>query len=85
MTAFRIVYTRPGAIGPESITAGFDSLEQAMAVFATRGLRILYIAESGLSRRPAPLSQPVSRPESGRPPSISQAYPLRRFSGRVMA
>jgi hypothetical protein len=65
MPAFRIVYVRDEAVGPETVTTGFPSLEQALDVFAARGLRILYIAEQGAedprSRRPTEGGLSISR------------------------
>jgi hypothetical protein len=85
MPAFRIMYLRPEASKPESITAGFASLEQALDVFAARGLRILYIAEQRAdSRRPAaPLGETLRKAESKS--SLHSSFPLRRFSARAMA
>ena len=84
MPAFRIVYTRHDANSPETITAGFDTLEQALDVFAARGLRILYIAEQ--TQDPRRLERQVRDAErkkdvKARPSS----FPLRRFSARVLA
>ena len=85
MPAFRIVYVRNGAAKPDTITAGFDCLEQAMNVFAGRGLRILYIAEQGQHARR--LDRLVC--EAGRKAEAKSAtrssFPLRRFSARVPA
>jgi hypothetical protein len=88
MPAFRIVYTRHDANTPETITAGFDSLEQALNVFAARGLRIIYIAEQ--TRDPRRLERQVrdadaraERKTEAKPRPSS--FPLRRFSARVMA
>lgn len=85
MPAFRIVYLRPEASKPETITAGFANLDQALDVFAARGLRILYIAEQrGDSRRSAPpLSETLRKAESKSSPRSS--FPLRRFSARATA
>jgi hypothetical protein len=84
MPAFRIVYTRHEANRPESITAGFDTLEQAMDVFAARGLRILYIAEQTTDpRRLERIVRDAERKAEVKPRASS--FPLRRFSARVMA
>lgn len=85
MPAFRILYVRGDATTPETITAGFDSLEQAMDVFAARGLRILYIAEQrrdarglgGIVGRAARRAEAVPHPRS--------SFPIRRFSARALA
>jgi hypothetical protein len=83
MPAFRIVYTRPEAAKPETIIAGFNSLEHALDVFAARGLRILYIAEQKPeARRPAtPLAESLRKAET----RTRSSFPIRRFSARVMA
>ena len=84
MPAFRIVYTRHDANTPETITAGFDTLEQALNVFAARGLRILYIAEQ--TQDPRRLERQVrdaERKKDAKPRPSS--FPLRRFSARVLA
>lgn len=84
MPAFRIVYTRRDANTPDRITASFDSLEQALNVFAARGLRILYIAEQALDpRRLERQVRDAERNKDARPRPSS--FPLRRFSARVMA
>jgi hypothetical protein len=82
MPAFRIVYTRQDASCPETISAGFDSLEQAMNVFAARGLRILYIAEQD-PRRLDRIVRDAERKTEVKPRPSS--FPLRRFSARLMA
>ena len=95
MPAYCIVYTRAEAQNPETVTASFNDLDQALTVFAARGLRILYIAEKsiriekGAGHRSinslvadTPRAQP-SRSEAKRP-SRSSSFPLRRFSSRVM-
>ncbi|MCW5771158.1 MAG: hypothetical protein KIT16_05935 [Rhodospirillaceae bacterium] len=74
MPSFRIFYVRDDASGPESITANFSSLEQALDVFAARGLRIVYIAEQ---ERPGAAKK---KPRPGR-----QSFPVRRFSMRAVA
>ena len=83
MPAFRIVYLRAEAAKPETISAGFASLEHALDVFAARGLRILYIAaQNADSRRPAtPLGETVRKAES----RTRSSFPIRRFSARAMA
>jgi hypothetical protein len=88
MPAFRIVYTRRDANTPETITAGFDSLEQALNVFAARGLRIIYIAEQTqdprrLERQVRDADPRAERKTEAKPRPSS--FPLRRFSARVMA
>ena len=84
MPAFRILYLRSGANTPETITAGFDDLDQAMNVFAARGLRILYIAEQ--SARPRGLGAIVGTAlgKSEQAPARS-SFPIRRFSARALA
>ena len=85
MPAFRIVYLRPAASTPERITAGFNTLDQALEVFAARGLKILYIAEQcGEFRRLSATVNDASRKVEAKPVPRS-SFPLRRFSGRVMA
>jgi hypothetical protein len=85
MTNFRIVYLRPEATTPSTITAGFDSLEQALDVFAARGLRILYIAEqrSEPRRLAAAVNDAARRAEAK--PAQRSSFPIRRFSARAMA
>ncbi len=83
MPAFRILYLRPEASNPEAVTAGFDSLEQALDVFAARGLRILYIAEQSERRSLGSKVEHAAVKAEGRAPRSS--FPLRRFSARVMA
>ena len=84
MPSFRIVYLRPEAASPETIVAGFDNLDQAMDVFAARGLRILYIAEQGHGdRRLNALVSAAERKAAGGPARSS--FPLRRFSARAVA
>lgn len=85
MPAFRIVYVRDDATTPETITAGFDSLEQAMNVFAARGLRILYIAEQRRETRGlGGIVGRVARKGEANPHPRS-SFPIRRFSARVLA
>jgi hypothetical protein len=88
MPSFRIVYTRNESNTPETITAGFDSLEQALNVFAARGLRIVYIAEQTqdprrLERQVRDADARAERKTEAKPRPSS--FPLRRFSARVMA
>ncbi len=84
MPAFRILYTRQDASRPETISAGFDTLEQAMNVFAARGLRILYIAElTGDPRRLERIVRAAERKAEAKPRPSS--FPIRRFSARAMA
>jgi len=85
MPAFRIVYIRSEATGPETITAGFDTLDQAMNVFAARGLRIVYIAEQ--RNDPRRLSKMVGEAavRKAEPKPARSSFPLRRFSARLMA
>lgn len=84
MPAFRIVYTRHEANRPETISAGFDTLEQAMNVFAARGLRILYIAEQTKDpRRLERIVREAERKAEAKPRPSS--FPIRRFSARLMA
>lgn len=87
MPAFRIVYSRGESVTPETITASFNDLDQAFSIFAARGLKILYIAENTAdrvtSRRPIAKLVEGTRRESGQPRSNS--FPIRRFSGRIMA
>jgi len=87
MPAFRIVYSRGDCVSPETITASFDDLDQAFGVFAARGLKILYIAEQTrdrvTSRRPiAKLVDSQRREGTVHRPN---SFPVRRFSGRVVA
>jgi hypothetical protein len=85
MPAFRILYLRNDATKPETITAGFDDLEQAMNVFAARGLRILYIAEQqGAGRSLGGMVGAAARKAEAKPPSRS-SFPIRRFSARALA
>ena len=87
MPAFRIVYSRGDCVSPESITASFDDLDQACSVFALRGLKILYIAEQTpdrvTSRRP--IAKLVDGSRRGGGAQRVNSFPVRRFSGRVMA
>ena len=85
MPAFRILYLRNDATAPETITAGFDDLDQAMNVFAARGLRILYIAEQ--SRRGDGLATAVATAmrRAERLPGGRSSFPIRRFSARAVA
>jgi hypothetical protein len=80
MPAFRILYVRDDATKPETITAGFDDLDQAMNVFAARGLRILYIAE----HRAVGLVGRTARKAEMKPAHRS-SFPIRRFSARALA
>jgi hypothetical protein len=86
MPAFRIVYVRDEASGPETVSANFENLEQALSVFATRGLRIVYIAET--ARQPRPLGAMVDAAQArlgeGKAPRGS-SFPIRRFSARAVA
>lgn len=85
MPAFRIVYLRNEATRPDAITAGFDSLEQAMDVFASRGLSILYIAEQCRDvRRLDRMVTEAARKAEAKPPTRS-SFPIRRFSARALA
>jgi hypothetical protein len=85
MPAFRILYVRGDATKPETVTASFDDLDQAMNVFAARGLRILYIAE----QRPAgrSLDGIVARAarDAEQKPAVRSSFPIRRFSARALA
>lgn len=85
MPAFRILYVRGDTTTPETITAGFDSLEQAMDVFAARGLRILYIAEQHSDTRGlgGTVGRAARRAESL--PHPRSSFPIRRFSARALA
>jgi hypothetical protein len=87
MPAFRIVYSRGDSVTPESITASFNDLDQAFSVFAARGLKILYIAEHTpdrvTSRRPIAKLVEGTRRENA--PGRANSFPLRRYSGRIMA
>lgn len=85
MPAFRILYVRGDATQPETITAAFDSLEQAMNVFAARGLRILYIAEqpSGTRSLGSLVGAAARRAEARAP--MRSSFPIRRFSARALA
>jgi hypothetical protein len=93
MPAFRIVFLRSEASGPESITARFRDLDEALDVFAARALRILYIAEqdSGGPHRAAPPARTATqgvatKSAAGKqPPGRAQMFPLRRFSAEVAA
>ena len=85
MPAFRIVYIRNNSSRPESVTAGFDSLEQAMDVFAARGLSILYIAEQRRdARRLDRVVDDAARKAEAKPATRS-SFPIRRFSARALA
>ncbi len=85
MPTFRILYVRREATKPETITAGFDNLDQAMDVFAARGLSILYIAEQcGDARRLGNLIGAAVRNAEARP-SLRSSFPVHRFSARVIA
>jgi len=92
MPAFRIVYSRGESESPEAIIASFNDLDQALGVFAARGLHILYIAEQGTPVDTAhePQRRPIGRlveckRRDAAPPARSNSFPLHRFSGRVMA
>lgn len=88
MPAFRIVYCRSEYESPEAITASFNDLDQALGVFAARGLSILYIAEEGVTQRLGarrPIGKLVEGTRREEAPARSTSFPLRRFSGRVMA
>jgi hypothetical protein len=69
---------------PETISAGFDTLEQAMNVFAARDLRILYIAEQNKDARRLErmVREAERKAEAKQRPS---SFPIRRFSARIMA
>lgn len=84
MPAYRIVYQRDETRGPETIVAGFDNLDDALAVFAARGLSILYITEvtREVRRLGSLVSAADARQQKVRKPS---SFPLTRFSARVMA
>jgi hypothetical protein len=85
MPAFRIVYTRPSSDRPETLTAGFDTLDQAMDVFAARGLSILYIAEQTRDAKClGSLVGEVARKGETEAP-LRSSFPLRRFSARALA
>lgn len=45
MPAFRLVYVQDEIGRPETLTADFKSRAEAVAALATRGLRVLHIAE----------------------------------------
>ena len=85
MPAFRILYVRNDATIPETIAAGFDDLEQAMNVFAARGLRILYIAEQRHEARTlgSMVGQAARKAEAK--PLARSSFPIRRFSARALA
>ncbi len=95
MPAYCIVYTRGDAQNPETVTASFNDLDQALTVFAARGLRIVYIAERSIriekgaghrsmSSLVADAARgPAARGDAKRP-ARSSSFPLRRFSSRVM-
>ena len=85
MTNFRIVYLRPEASTPDRITAGFDTLDQALAVFAARGLRILYIAEQRPESRGLAATVNEAARKAEAKPAQRSSFPLRRFSARVLA
>jgi hypothetical protein len=84
MPAFRVLYVRDDATKPETITAGFDDLDQAMNVFAARGLRILYIAEQTDGRGLDSIVGKAARRAEMKPARRS-SFPIRRFSARVLA
>lgn len=85
MPAYRIVYASGDGRSPESITASFNDLDQALSVFAARGLRILYIAENSGDRRSLETLVKDARRADAPKPAGSSSFPLRRFSGRIMA
>lgn len=85
MPAFRILYVRHGATAPETITAGFDDLDQAMNVFAARNLRILYIAEQKPRDRGLAGAVATAMRQADRAPAGRSSFPIRRFSARAMA
>ena len=85
MPAFRIVYVRNDANNPETITAGFDDLEQAMNVFAGRGLRILYIAEQQRDARGLGGMVGAAARRAEAKPAVRSSFPIRRFSARALA
>ena len=84
MPAYRIVYRRNETCGPETIIASFRDLNQAMSVFATRGLSMIYIAENGAQSQS--LGKIVSAAGSrAKPAPTGSSFPLRRYSTRAMA
>lgn len=85
MPAFRILYLRNGATTPETISAGFDDLDQAMNVFAARGLRILYIAEQSSRARGLGTIVGSALGQSEKTPARRSSFPIRRFSARALA
>jgi hypothetical protein len=84
MPAFRILYVRDGSGRPETITAAFEDLDQAMNVFAARGLSILYIAEQRRDARRlcSMVGEAEHRAEAA--PARS-SFPIRRYSARALA
>ncbi len=85
MPSFRIVYVRHDTTKPETIIAGFDSLEQAMDVFAVRGLSIIYIAgQSCDTRRLCNVVGKAARDADAKSPTRS-SFPVHRYSARVLA
>lgn len=85
MPTFRILYVRHEATKPETITAGFDNLEQAMDVFAARGLRILYIAEQCADRRRLGNLIGAAVRNTEAKAATRSSFPVHRFSARVIA
>jgi hypothetical protein len=84
MPAYRIVYHREDRSAPETAIANFRDLDQALGVFAARGLPILYIAEtSGLARSLGALVDEASRGMAT--VRTGSSFPLKRFSARALA
>jgi hypothetical protein len=82
MPAFRIVFRRNESSSAETAVAKFDGLDQALDVYAARGLEILYIAEcqtdAGTQFSAGKMAPRIR-------PMRSTSFPLRRFSMRVHA
>jgi len=85
MPAYRIVYRRNEARGPETIIASFCDLDQAMSVFAARGLSIIYIAENGAQSRALGKIVNAAGARQAKPARTGSSFPLRRYSARAMA
>jgi hypothetical protein len=85
MPAFRILFVRDDATKPDTITAGFDDLDQAMNVFAARGLRILYIAEQRAEGRGLGGIVGSAARKAEMKAAHRSSFPIRRFSARVLA
>ena len=84
MPAYRIVYRRNETRGPETIIASFSDLDQAMSVFAARGLSIIYICENGAQSKALGKVVSAAQARQGKPARAGSSFPLRRYSARAM-